>query len=133
MGTSAAKRMNEALIKSMYRAALNYIAEKINLSINAGSLSETSGTSKSTGRAVLKKSVPGVGAAVGVSIVPLGGTSIGVLGECFLFMPMFHCSRGLQPSQVLLGHLPQTPPCHLLCEVPNCHLLCFHCCMLSFM
>ncbi len=100
MGTSAAKRMNEALIKSMYRAALNYIAEKINLSINAGSLSETSGTLKSTGRAVLNKSLSGVGAALGAYIVSLGGTSIGVLGECFLCMPMFHCSRGLQPSQV---------------------------------
>eukprot|EP00804_Cyclotella_cryptica_P021601 CCRYP_005870-RH/>CCRYP_005870-RH protein AED:0.38 eAED:0.38 QI:0/0.57/0.37/1/0.57/0.37/8/0/1194 len=47
---SAAEKANEALIKSMYGAAFDFITEKINLSINAGSSDENGGASKSTGR-----------------------------------------------------------------------------------
>eukprot|EP00804_Cyclotella_cryptica_P021602 CCRYP_005870-RG/>CCRYP_005870-RG protein AED:0.41 eAED:0.41 QI:0/0.33/0.28/1/0.33/0.28/7/0/903 len=54
---SAAEKANEALIKSMYGAAFDFITEKINLSINAGSNA----------------------GAGGASIVPPGGASIGVL------------------------------------------------------
>eukprot|EP00804_Cyclotella_cryptica_P021604 CCRYP_005870-RK/>CCRYP_005870-RK protein AED:0.44 eAED:0.44 QI:0/0.66/0.25/1/0.66/0.5/4/0/551 len=50
---SAAEKANEALIKSMYGAAFDFITEKINLSINAGSSDENGGASKSTGRNVL--------------------------------------------------------------------------------
>eukprot|EP00804_Cyclotella_cryptica_P021598 CCRYP_005870-RI/>CCRYP_005870-RI protein AED:0.39 eAED:0.39 QI:0/0.44/0.4/1/0.44/0.4/10/0/1132 len=46
---SAAEKANEALIKSMYGAAFDFITEKINLSINAGSSDENGGASKSTG------------------------------------------------------------------------------------
>eukprot|EP00804_Cyclotella_cryptica_P021597 CCRYP_005870-RA/>CCRYP_005870-RA protein AED:0.20 eAED:0.20 QI:295/1/1/1/0.88/0.8/10/1786/2243 len=77
---SAAEKANEALIKSMYGAAFDFITEKINLSINAGSSDENGGASKSTGRNVLRKSLSGVDAgAGGASIVPPGGASIGVL------------------------------------------------------
>eukprot|EP00804_Cyclotella_cryptica_P021603 CCRYP_005870-RL/>CCRYP_005870-RL protein AED:0.43 eAED:0.43 QI:0/0.25/0/1/0.25/0.2/5/0/665 len=41
---SAAEKANEALIKSMYGAAFDFITEKINLSINAGSSDENGGT-----------------------------------------------------------------------------------------
>eukprot|EP00804_Cyclotella_cryptica_P021605 CCRYP_005870-RM/>CCRYP_005870-RM protein AED:0.45 eAED:0.45 QI:0/0/0/1/0/0/2/0/519 len=79
---SAAEKANEALIKSMYGAAFDFITEKINLSINAGSSDENGGASKSTGRNVLRKSLSGVDAgAGGASIVPPGGASIGVLGK----------------------------------------------------
>ena len=83
---SASKKMNEALIKSMYRAAFDFITEKINLSINAGNCGWTGGASTSKGRDVLNKSLSGVDAGAGASIVPLGRASIGVLGECFVYV-----------------------------------------------
>lgn len=75
-----AEKANEALIKSIYGAAFDFITEKINLSINAGSGREN-GDSKAGGRPSMRRSMSGVDASAGGSIVPPGGASIGVLGE----------------------------------------------------
>ena len=75
-----AEKANEALIKSIYGAAFDFITEKINLSINAGSESGNV-ISETSGRPILKRSISSTGA----SIVPPGGASIGVLGEHSLF------------------------------------------------
>lgn len=66
-----AEKANEALIKSMYGAAFDFIAEKINASINYGSGGMPGAAGPRRGQ-VVEASGP-------VNIIPLGGASIGVL------------------------------------------------------
>jgi myosin heavy subunit len=83
LDANQAEKANEALIKSIYGAAFDFITEKINLSINAGSDEVNGGATSNGGRPSLRKSVSGI-SSVGASIVPPGGASIGVLGQFLL-------------------------------------------------
>lgn len=73
LDVTQAEKANEALIKAIYGAAFDFIGEKINDSINAGSKSSRSPTKK--------PGPPRRGASVDgpIDIVPQGGASIGVL------------------------------------------------------
>jgi len=72
-----AEKANEALIKSIYGAAFDFIAEKINASINAGSEGMPSGVGGRPKTGMRRGSImPG---DEPINIVPPGGASIGVL------------------------------------------------------
>jgi myosin-5 len=71
-----AEKANEALIKSIYGAAFDYIAEKINASINYGT-EETPPLSHG-GVSGLRRG-QSMDPSVPVNIIPAGGASIGVL------------------------------------------------------
>jgi myosin heavy subunit len=79
LDVNQAEKANEALIKSMYGAAFDFITEKINLSINAGSGGEK-GVTNGAARPSYSRSTSS-SSGLGASIVPPGGASIGVLGE----------------------------------------------------
>jgi len=72
-----AEKASEALIKSIYGAAFDFIAEKINTSINAGSEKMPRGGGGSPKPGGRRGSV--VGGDEPINIVPPGGASIGVL------------------------------------------------------
>ena len=71
LDVSQAEKANEALIKAIYGALFDFIGEKINNSINAGSKSSKSPTKRPT----LSRSIT----EEPLNIVPAGGASIGVL------------------------------------------------------
>ena len=74
-----AEKSNEALIKSIYGAAFDFIAEKINTSINAGSDGHPENRSVGRSRqAGLRRGQSSAGDET-IDIVPPGGASIGVL------------------------------------------------------
>mmetsp|Transcript_3892 Transcript_3892/g.8719 ORF Transcript_3892/g.8719 Transcript_3892/m.8719 type:complete len:2464 (-) Transcript_3892:122-7513(-) len=83
MDLGQAEKANEALIKSIYGAAFDFIAEKINASINAGSGKKPGEGGGGVGGG--GRPQPGGtrrGSSVGdepINIVPPGGASIGVL------------------------------------------------------
>ena len=81
LGVDQARKANEALIKSIYGAAFDFITEKINASINAGN-GNNGGVSESGSGSKRQSLKGGSTSSVGASIVPPGGASIGVLGEC---------------------------------------------------
>ena len=71
LDVSQAEKANEALIKAIYGALFDFVGEKINNSINAGSKSSVSIPSMK--RPVLGRTTSSM------NIVPPGGASIGVL------------------------------------------------------
>jgi myosin-5 len=72
LDVAQAQKANEALIKAIYGALFDFIGEKINDSINAGSKSSRSPAKRSAlGRSATEDGP--------VNIVPTGGASIGVL------------------------------------------------------
>lgn len=70
-----AEKANEALIKSIYGAAFDFIAERINASINAGSSKVAGGRPKPG----MRRGQSAGGGDEPINIVPPGGASIGVL------------------------------------------------------
>lgn len=73
LDVSQAEEANEALIKALYGALFDFVGEKINSSINAGSKSSESISP------TMKRPVLGRATSSSLNIVPPGGASIGVL------------------------------------------------------
>ncbi|KAL7543492.1 hypothetical protein ACHAXR_012784, partial [Thalassiosira sp. AJA248-18] len=74
-----AEKANEALIKSIYGAAFDFIAERINASINAGSGRMPSGGGARPKPEGMRRGQSSGGGDEPLNIVPPGGASIGVL------------------------------------------------------
>ena len=73
LDVSQAEEANEALIKALYGALFDFVGEKINSSINAGSKSSEPVSP------TMKRPVLGRATSSSLNIVPPGGASIGVL------------------------------------------------------
>ena len=99
LDVNQAEKANEALIKSIYGAAFDFITEKINASINTD---DDVGVLENGARPGLRRGASSSSSGgIGSSIVPPGGASIGVLGELilFIFIPF---SGNMQTLRILL-------------------------------
>lgn len=102
LDVNQAEKANEALIKSIYGAAFDFITEKINASINT---ENNVGVSENGARPGLRRSASS-SSAMGSSVVPPGGASIGVLGELIHTIPTLF-TENLRTLRTLL-HLNST-------------------------